>query len=154
MRMVFPTTTSRLINDLASDVNVLVESFLGDEGEQPRRGFSPLMDVIESDEGFEFGIDLPGVNPAEIQIDIEGDQVTIHGARTEQDEAKPGTRRLSERVFGEFRRVLRVPETVDPDKIAADYEHGVLTLRLPKAAKPEPRRIVVSHGDATDGQAG
>lgn len=149
MRMVFPTATGRLINDLATDMNTFVESVLGEEGSGKAPNYSPLMDIEETSEGYEFAFDLPGVKPDDIHVDLEEDRLTIHGTRFNAKEEK----RRIERTFGEFRRVLRLPETVDKDRIGADYEHGVLTVTLPKAAKKGATRIVVSQAGQPSAEA-
>ena len=150
MRMVFPPATGRLINDLATDMNAFVESVLNDEGEQTCSGFSPSMDVEETDEGYEFALDLPGVKVEDIHVDVDEDRVTIHGARhDDRDKSTAGKRRV-ERNFGEFRRVVQVPKAIDREGIVAEYEDGVLMVKLPKAVKAGSRRVVVSRGTSQE----
>ncbi len=144
MRMVFPHSTGRLINDLATDMNTLVESFFNEECSDQSVRFAPRMDIEETDTGYEFALDLPGVKPEDVNVDIEDNRLTIHGVRRDTKEDTEGGKRRVERVFGEFRRAVELPKTVDRDGIVANYEHGVLTILLPKAAKAGSRRIEIN----------
>ena len=144
MRMVFPSSTGRLINDLATDMNTLVESFFGEQESACEASFAPRMDIEETDEGYVFSLDLPGVKPEDVKVDIEEDRLTIHGVREEVHKESDGSKRRVERVFGEFRRAVQLPKTVDQESIVADYENGVLTITLPKAKKAGARRIEIS----------
>ncbi len=150
MRMVFPPSTGRLINDLATDMNTLVESIFGEETDAPSVNFAPRMDIEETDDKYEFSLDLPGVKPEDVHVDIEDDRLIIHGVRHDSKEDSADGKRRVERAFGEFRRAVQLPKTVDREAIVADYEHGVLTITLPKAAKAGSRRVVVSHAGSTD----
>ena len=143
MRMVFPNTPGRLLDELSTDVNAFFESILGEEGPS-KSDFSPLIDFEDRDGVYELSIDLPGVEPDQIHVDVEDDYVAIHGTRAPKAEPTPESRRRIERTFGSFRRVVRLPKLVDKDAIEAKYEHGVLTVTLPKAAK-SARRVVVEH---------
>lgn len=145
MRMVFPPhVPGRFINELASDVNTLVGSILGEE--PALAGFTPAMDIEETEAGYKLTLDVPGINPDNINIEIEDGHVTIHGERHAADESDDVTWRRTERVFGEFRRKFRLPKIVDQERIEADYENGVLTVMLPKIEKKPAKRVVVSHG--------
>jgi HSP20 family protein len=148
--MVFPPATGRLINDLATDMNAFVESILSDDPSQASSGFSPAMDIEESDDGYEFALDLPGVKVDDIHVDVDEDRVTIHGVRHDaRDKSTAGKRRV-ERNFGEFRRVVQLPKAVDRENIVAEYEDGVLWVKLPKAVKAGARRVVVSRGSTQE----
>ena len=148
MRMVFPHSTGRLINDM----NALVESIFNDEQESKPVGYAPEMDITETEESYEFSLDLPGVHPDDIHVDLDDDRMRIHGTRHDSKaDSKVGKRRI-ERSYGEFRRVVLLPKTVDREGIAADYDQGVLTITLPKAAQAGARRINVSHAGAAPDQ--
>ena len=150
MRMVFPTNmTGRFLDDLATEMNTFVESILGDETTQSSMGFAPRMDVEETDDRYFLSFDLPGVDFADVQIDVEDDQLLVHGKRVGRTDESV-KRHRSERAFGEFRRVVKMPEMVDIDAVSADFDNGVLTVTLPKLPeKKTSRRIVISKGDKT-----
>lgn len=145
MRMVFPTNmTGRFLDDLASEMNTFVESVLGEETQAPSTAYTPRMDVVETDDAFFAHVDLPGVAPEDVSIDMEDDQVIIHGQRTETS-SDATKRHRSERSFGNFRRAIALPKNVDKDTITADYEHGVLSIAMPKTVEEKKsRRIVIS----------
>jgi len=147
MRMIVPHNTGRLLNELSSDINAFFETMLGEEAGETRLAFAPKMDFEERDDAFVLAIDLPGVHPDDVQIDASEDQLVIHGTRHQEKTEGDETRRRIERSFGDFRRSIRLPKNVDRDAIAAGYEHGVLTVTLPKVAKSGPRRIVISRSD-------
>ena len=142
MRMVFPNTTGRLLDEISTDVNAFFESILGEESPN-KVDFSPPMDFEDRADAYEFSLDLPGVDPEAIHVDIEDDQVAVHGTRLRNHEQKSETRCRVERPFGSFRRVVRLPKLVDKDAIVAKCEHGVLTVTLPKAVT-SARRVPVT----------
>ena len=94
---------------------------------------------------------LPGVKPEDVQITIQGDSLTVRGeSKTEQD--KKGERwHLRERRLGAFQRSLSLGTPVDSEKAHADFEHGVLTLTLPKAEASKPRQIKIGASAAGNG---
>ncbi|QDT13132.1 Hsp20/alpha crystallin family protein [Planctomycetes bacterium K23_9] len=148
MRMVFPTNmTGRFLDDLASEMNTFVESVLGDETKDSPAGYAPRMDVVETETSFVAYLDLPGVAPDDVSIDMENDQVVVMGERVGKSEGEGTVHHRTERAHGTFRRAIALPKTVDKDAITADYEHGVLTIAMPKLVEEKKsRRIVISHG--------
>ncbi|MFK8112660.1 MAG: Hsp20/alpha crystallin family protein [Rubripirellula sp.] len=153
MRMVIPHTTGRLLDELSSDVNAFFESILGEEDSQAKHSFAPRLDFEDRDDSYELAIDLPGMKPEDIHVDVEDDHVAIHGIRHDAQAAAksdvagkaPSNRRV-ERVYGEFRRTVQLPKAVNKDAVVASYEHGVLTVKLPKVAKEGSRRVNVTPG--------
>ena len=107
------------------------------------------MDLYRSGEEFVAHIDLPGVEPASIDIDVEDRTMTVRAER--RTELGEDIQWLShERPTGTFARQLTLGYGVALDKIAADYADGVLTLRIPVAEEAKPRKISVAHsGGAT-----
>ncbi len=147
MRMVLPNhMPTRFINELASDMNALVGSILGEDA--ATSGFAPAMDIEETETHYQLTLDVPGVKPDDINITLEDDQVVIHGTRHAEAGAENASRRR-ERSCGEFRRSVRLPEAVDQDGIEASYELGVLTIGLPKIQKQAARKIVIKEVAAT-----
>jgi HSP20 family protein len=108
-------------------------------GRSPR---SFPMDAYKRGDDFFVHLDLPGVDPGSIDITVEGSNLTISAERRfnqhEEDEIL-----VSERPQGRFSRDLRVGIQIDSDAIEANYDDGVLTLRLPVAAQAKPRRVEV-----------
>lgn len=105
--------------------------------------WTPAVDVHEETDRFVVRADLPGVEPADIQVTAEEGVLTIRGTRkAEQRTEKSGYERF-ERVTGSFLRRFTLPETVHSEAIKARHVNGVLELTLPKQAKPEPKRIAI-----------
>jgi HSP20 family protein len=92
----------------------------------------PAVDVVEKDNGFEIAAELPGLEPKNIEVTVNGDSLTIKGERQEQSEEKKKDYYLQERRFGSFERRFRLPDMVDASKIDATFKAGVLTITLPK----------------------
>src|SRR5581483_12280673 len=94
-------------------------------------GFTPPIDVRETDEAYLVYVDLPGVKSKDVSIELSDQVLTISGSRVP---VETGQSQLMERPYGSFVRSLTLPEGVDSDQIMADYHDGVLELRIPKPA--------------------
>ena len=95
------------------------------------------MDFVEKDNAYEVHGDLPGMDEKDIEVKIANGVMTIKGQKEENKEEKKEDFHLRERRFGSFERALRVPDTVDTDKIEASFKKGVLTVTLPKTAEAQ-----------------
>ena len=110
------------------------------------RVFVPSLDVVERSDAYMISAELPGVDPAAVDISFENNTLTVRGTkqpslkREENEELRVYT---AERLSGEFERAVRLPEYVEGDKIEAAYANGVLTITVPKAAAARPRRIEI-----------
>jgi HSP20 family protein len=113
----------------------------------PWGGSRPVMpmDAYRRNGDFVVQFDLPGVDPASIDLTVEKNVLTVtaerHLARTEGDEVT-----VSERPHGRFNRQLFLGESLDTERIAANYDHGVLTLHIPVAERAKPRKVEISAG--------
>jgi HSP20 family protein len=96
---------------------------------------SPAVDVVEKPEAFEITAELPGMDEKNIEVKLANGTLTVRGEKEENKEEKQKDYHLRERYYGSFERSFAVPDGVDTDKIEANFNKGVLTLRLPK--KPE-----------------
>jgi HSP20 family protein len=106
-------------------------------------GFIPPADVIVDDDGVTVHMDVPGLSAESLDIELDNDVLTVRGERRPpypMEDGQPGVRRV-ERRFGKFERSLRVPRGLDPNAIDASLVDGVLTLRIPQPAKPEPHHV-------------
>jgi len=115
----------------------------------PRLGVAPVawfpaMDVQETDNEFRLSVEIPGLDPDDVRVDVTDDTLTISGEkRVERDETN-GAYRLVERRTGRFERRLTLPNAVDTEHVAAEYENGVLTVTVPKRADAtKARRIEI-----------
>ncbi len=108
--------------------------------------FQPPAQIIESESAFHVSLDLPGVDTASVTIELLDGQLMVSGDRAVA-EVPEGARVLQDgRKHGDFARAFRFDVQVDEDKIEAAYENGVLTVVVPKAAKPVARKIEIKTG--------
>jgi HSP20 family protein len=104
--------------------------------------FAPT-DVSEDAEGIQISMELPGVDPDEVRLSLENNVLSIHGEKKAQMEQSDQRVHRFERTYGRFERTFVLPSTVDPEKIDARYENGVLFVTVPKADRAKPREIRV-----------
>jgi HSP20 family protein len=93
---------------------------------------APAVDVDEHDKAYEITAELPGMDESNIDVKFSDGVLSIRGEKREEKEEKKKDRYLSERRYGSFQRSFRVPDSVDADKIEANFKNGVLTVTLPK----------------------
>jgi len=123
------------------------ESFVRPGGGPVQNGFAALpLDVCESENDFVIKAALPGVKPDDVQITVHGDTLTIRAESKAEEEKKGEHWHLRERRSGVFQRSVSLATPVDSDKAEAHYEHGVLTLTLPKSETAKPRQIKIGGG--------
>ncbi len=108
------------------------------------RPWTPAVDVAESDDELILTADLPGLTKDQIQVRIEDGALLIAGDRKFVNEDKQTGYHRIERSYGSFKRYFSLPDTVQPDKVEAKYENGVLKVTLPKKELAKPRTIEVA----------
>ena len=102
----------------------------------------PPCDIVEDGESVRIMMELPGVEPDDVRLSLENNILTIRGEKRQQQESTEGGRvHRYERSYGTFERSFSLPNTVDADNVSADYDNGVLTIRLQKAERMRPREI-------------
>ena len=106
----------------------------------------PPCDVFEDKEAVKIVAEVPGVKPEDVKLSIENNLLTIRGEKKQHAEEQSERVHRYERSYGSFERTFALPTTVDPDRIAATYSHGILTVTLPKADRARPREIPVKLG--------
>jgi len=129
----------------------VTEQLLGSQmGTRRTPRFLP-MDLFRTDDHYMLYADLPGVDPGSIDIQVEGDVLTIRAQRTLHDD--DGAQWISsERFGGAYLRRLALGEQVDAERIGATYENGVLAISIPLAQRTQPRKVLVSAGGRTEVQ--
>lgn len=122
-------------------MNRLFDDFFADFGLAPFEGwdtlserFIPSIDLAETDTDITVTAELPGMDEKDIQVQLEGDTLTIRGEKKSETEHKDAHRHLVERSYGQFARAVVLPAEVDDSKAQASYKNGVLTIKLPKTA--------------------
>jgi HSP20 family protein len=106
-------------------------------------GWSPALDLYESGDHFVAVVELPGMRKEVIDISLHDGTLTISGERKRENN-NGETAQRTERYVGTFRRSISLPTRVDPSKVSATYQDGILTVTLPKAEEAKPKQIQVS----------
>ena len=106
--------------------------------------WSPLVDVFEDAEGIMLKVELPEVDAKDVEIQVEGNTLTLKGERKLENETKREGYHRIERTYGTFSRTFTLPNTVDVEHIRAESKDGVLRVTLPKKAETKPRQIKVA----------
>jgi HSP20 family protein len=115
---------------------------------------APRIDLQDSEGELRLHADLPGVQPSDLDIRVEGDVLTIRGERKSESERNEQNFHVMERSHGRFQRSVQLPFAPNPDEVQATVREGVLELRIPKRAPQErSRRIEVRGGEAGGGQS-
>jgi HSP20 family protein len=144
----------RELNSLQSEMNRLFNTVFdqpsGTSGNVLRR-WMPAMDLLESGDHFILRADLPGMTEEDVSIEFEDGTLTVSGERkAEHEEDKQGFHRV-ERSFGAFSRSLTLPQGIDADAVTANFDRGVLEIRIPKPEQRKPRRITIGGQEAIEG---
>ncbi|MFN2398922.1 MAG: Hsp20/alpha crystallin family protein [Gemmatimonadaceae bacterium] len=123
-------------------------------GRQGAGAWSPAIDVRENEKELAVEIELPGMKAENVDISVENGVLMVRGEKpASQKEEEDGQWHVTERSYGSFYRALSLPQGVEEDKIEADFADGVLTVRVPKAALPQPRKIRIAGKDREVGMA-
>ena len=120
----------------------LFSSLFENRGREVQR-WVPAMDLVEAEDHFVLKADLPGLGEDDVAIEVQDNVLTINGSReAEHEQKEKGWYRL-ERSYGSFSRSLTLPDGVDADKVEANFDKGVLEVRIPKPEERKPRRISI-----------
>ena len=136
-----PLTLREAMNRLFDDA--LIGAAGGGEGGQ-LSGLAPQLDVSEDEDAYLVSVSLPGVRPDDVEITVDRGTLTIRGEIRREEEIKDEQYLYRERSFGKFTRSLTLPDQVQADAAEANFENGILRLRLPKAEELKPRRIRIA----------
>ncbi|MDP2731168.1 MAG: Hsp20/alpha crystallin family protein [Dehalococcoidales bacterium] len=139
-------TTWRPFREL-EDWQRQMEDFFGRPIWKPDGGekaWMPAVDIFEKDDKFIVKAELPGMKEEDIDVSVVGDTLNIKGERKTESEVKDEDYYRCERSYGSFHRSIGLPSDVDPSKIEANYEDGVLEVSLPKLAEVKPKKVTVS----------
>lgn len=126
------------------DFDRLFEDFWGRWPAWPaEREWLPALDLSETKDKVIVKIELPGIDPKDIEVTVQGDMLTVKGERKQEREEKEEDYHRVERVYGSFCRSLRLPATAEHDKVAATYKDGILKLTIPKKEEAKAKKIEV-----------
>ena len=137
----------KAVTEFRKEVDDLFSRFFGSEGWFPSgyfsRGFTPALDVSETDENVLVKAELPGVDPKEIEVNLAGTTLTIKGEKKEEREETTESMHKIERSYGSFFRAINLPCEVNEEKIEATFKDGVLNLKLPKTEPSKKTTIKI-----------
>lgn len=138
------------LRGLRDQMDRLFDSFFGgspwsDTGlSGASRSWDPDLEFAETEKEFTIRAEMPGLNPEDIDIRVTGNVLTLSGEKKEETEEKKRGTFLSERRYGSFVRSIELPAGVKPESIQAEYDKGVLTLKIAKGEGAGSRRIPVN----------
>src|SRR6266853_262104 len=138
---------------LQDRMNRLFQSNLAagrDEELAANTGFAPPVDIYEDEHNITLKLEVPGIDEKDIDVRIDNNTLTVHGERNIEKEEKEENFRRIERQYGSFTRSFTLPSSVDVGQVSADYNQGVLKIKLAKKAEAKPKQIKVNvNGEKT-----
>ena len=130
------------LTNLHHDVDRAFGRVLGDSPVTSGGSWLPAAEATSGSDGWMLRMALPGIAPKDVNVEVQGDVLTVSGERSVKDEH--GDRHLSEIGYGRFERRFTLPEDVATDQVTATFEHGMLELTLPVAESTKSRRIEIA----------
>jgi HSP20 family protein len=157
--MLYRQSFSAPVFGLRREIDRLFEDTFG-RGEGVN-AWTPAVDIRESENDLRLELELPGISPEQVEVTAENGVLTVRGEkRNERKEGEQNDRyHVVERTYGSFMRSFQLPQGLDESKIEADFENGILSIHIPKAALPQPKKIQIginksrSNGNSNGGQA-
>src|SRR5579863_6418938 len=114
------------------------------EEEASTRTWAPPVDIFENGDNLVLKAELPGINPDDVEIRVEDNTLYLKGERKFDNEVKEQNYHRVERTYGTFTRTFSLPNSIDSEKVAAEYKDGVLTLTMPKKEEAKPKTIKIN----------
>jgi HSP20 family protein len=139
---------STLQNEMNRLFNTVFDAPSPANGGSTLRRWMPAMDLVETADHFVLRADLPGMSQDDVKIEFEDGTLTVSGERKAEHESKNEGYYRVERAFGAFSRSLTLPHGIDPEAVTANFENGVLEIRVPKPEERKPRRIEIGGSGA------
>jgi HSP20 family protein len=136
---------AREVDTLQDDLNRLFDNFFTSRSQArgTTQRWLPAMDLVESGNEYILRADLPGMERDDVQLELKDNVLTLSGRReAEHEEKHQGFYRV-ERAFGSFSRSLELPGGIDPGSLKAEFDRGVLEVRIPKPPQEQPRPIEI-----------
>jgi HSP20 family protein len=120
-------------------------TFTGSEGMRPTASgqWMPPMDVFETQDKIVATLELPGIEPKEVEVSVEDSTLTVTGQRDFASESNEENYHRVERRYGSFMRSITLPQTVDTERVNARFDKGVLTIEVPKIERAKPKKIEI-----------
>ena len=141
-----PLREFAIMQDRVNRVDRLSREAYGPEGPEEAlttTSFAPPVDIYEDEHNIVLKLEVPGIDEKDINVRIDNNTLTVHGERKIEKEEKEENFRRVERQYGAFTRSFTLPSSVDPGQVSADYNKGVLKIKLAKKAEAKPKQIKV-----------
>jgi HSP20 family protein len=133
------------LGELQRGMDSLMQEFFGPEnGTEMVAGFTPRVNVAETENEYDITVDLPGMKSEELDVELKHGELWITGERKQADEEKGETYHRVERRYGRFQRVIPLAAPTDESAITASYKDGVLHVNVPKTEEARPKRIQIT----------
>lgn len=129
------------LGSIRDEIDRLLGGFDAPWFEPPRGLFGssgllmPAMDLTENGSSYAIRMDLPGIDPAKVEVKLTNGTLTVSGEKSEEEKEEGEDYHINERRWGSFRRSVQIPQEVDRDRVEASHSNGVLTITLPKSAE-------------------
>jgi HSP20 family protein len=113
------------------------------EAELSTRSWAPPVDIYETENDIILKAELPGVDPKDVEVRVEDNNLYLKGERKFEKEVKEQNYHRVERSYGSFARSFSLPNSINADKVKAEYKDGLLTLTMPKREEAKPKTIKI-----------
>ena len=147
MRSLAPWNQYQELTRWHHDIDDLFRRFFSDQREGsdqlPDTGWMPAVEVFEREGQYVIRADVPGIDPKEVEVSILNDALTIKGERKKSHEVKEKESYYSEAAYGTFERRLALPKGIDPEKINARFENGVLEVSVPLPQSATGKKVQI-----------
>lgn len=114
-----------------------------DDKEVAATAWAPSVDIYETENELVMTAEVPGINDKDVEIKIEDNTLTLKGERKFEKQTKEENYHRIERSYGSFYRSFTLPSSIDPDKIHAEHENGILKITMPKRPELKPRTVKI-----------
>jgi HSP20 family protein len=136
------------VAQLRSNWDRLFDSFLDDFWGVPANGaqYAPALDILETEDQLVIEVEIPGIDANDVEINLAGDVLTIAAQKAERPSEERARYHHTERRYGSFQRIVRLPLPVEPQNVEAESKNGLLVITLRKAESLRPKKISVKGG--------
>src|SRR5271157_468682 len=126
-------------------VRLLKEAFspMSGETEVSTRSWAPPVDIYETEDAIVLKAELPGIDPKDVEVRVEDNTLYLKGERNYEKEVNEQNYHRIERPYGSFARSFSLPNSIDAEKVKAEYKDGLLTLTMPKREEAKPKTIKI-----------
>jgi HSP20 family protein len=155
MRALVPSSLFQELTSWHRDIDELFDRFFSlgrSDGDRHVIGWVPAMETFAKDGNYCVRLDLPGVDPKDVEVSVVGDSLVVRGERKQTQEIKDQDLHYREISYGRFERALTLPKGTNPEKIAARYENGVLEISMPLSEALAGRKVPIQIAGPTAAQ--